>query len=60
LPQAGLGGEAAADQLHHPGQAIGQFGVDRGRGDLILPQFDVAASQCFEIRRLRHERDDIR
>jgi hypothetical protein len=55
-----MGGEAAAHELHHARQPVGQFGIDRGRGDLILPQFDIAAGQGFEIRRLRHESDDIR
>jgi hypothetical protein len=60
LPETGLGREAAADELHHARQPLGQFRIGRGRGDLILPQFDIAAGQGFEIRRLRHESDDIR
>jgi hypothetical protein len=60
LPHAGLGREAAAHELHHAGEPVGQLRIGRGRGDLILPQFDVAAGQGFEIRRFRHEWDDIR
>jgi len=60
LPQAGLGRQAATHELHHARQPVGQFGIDRSRGDLILPQLDVAAGQGFEIWRLRHESDDIR
>jgi len=55
LPESGLGRKAAADQLHHAGEAFGQLGIGRCRGDLILPQFDIAAGEGFEIRRLRHE-----
>jgi len=60
LPQAGLGRETAAHEVHHARQAVGQFRIHGGRGDLILPQLDIAAGQGFEIRRLRHESDDIR
>jgi hypothetical protein len=60
LPQPGLRREATTHELYHARQAVGQFGIRRSRGDLILPQFDIAAGQGFEIRRLRHESDDIR
>jgi hypothetical protein len=55
-----LRGKTTADQLHHAREPIGQFRIDRGRGDLVLPQFDIAAGERFEIRRLRHEWNDIR
>jgi len=55
-----LGRETAPHDLHHAREPVGQFGIDRGGGDLILPQLDIAAGQGFEIRRFRHESDDIR